>query len=250
MATLTVGDMKKIVAKYLDDATLADYITSGVDLLLIGMNNARRFAEKIHDFTYSQADTTLAIASTGTLLTAAAVSIKNVNSVSLPVAGSEYMPIEFLTNDEWVSRTRKQIGRAEYSATATLADLGVSNRNVLCYQNGRTLFLYPGSSFSFPITVRLNVVKFLADYSADGDTDFFLEFGPDFIQWQTIFEVNKIKKCFAERTEGNISSEEVDGNAKAALQSLLQWDASLSGGTSTPQVEQPYPRDNRSAPRK
>lgn len=182
---------------------------------------------------------------TGTPVVANASSgviVKRVKYVSLPLSSGEYEPIEFLTSDEQMSRTRKAIGRQPFNASKSLVNLGVSTLgNPLAYQNGQMLFLSP-STLAFPITAQVSVVQFMPDYVNSGSTDWFVQLAPEFLYWCGILEANYFFKRFTDvRIEGQINETEVQGYADKALASLIAWDESIVRGTSTPQSQMQGP---------
>lgn len=232
---MNIGDLKNLIAGYLKKNPY-DFLVNGVDTLLIAINNARRTAERLHDFKYSEASfiLTLPSASIGTMIPS---SIKRVRRVQLPIAGGDYIPIEFMTQDEWLARLRRQAGRTTYDSSLTLAQYGISMENPVAYQRGQALFLVPASQFTFPINVKLDVVQFLQDYIDDTGEDFLTDNAPEYLQWQAIIESNKYWKEFVPRQEGGV--EEPQQYADMAWQSLLEWDNSLSQSTSTPAPQPP-----------
>ena len=221
-----------------------------IDLGLVAINSARRYLERAHDFKYAEKNVFVSIpASTaGGLLTACHetsaltgthVGVKRVSSVLLPVASSSYQPIEFMTEDEWVARTRRQIGRQPYDATKTLAQLGVTtNANPVCYQQGQTLFLDPQPTPS-AIVAQLNVTRWMPDYTADADTDFFTDRAPEALQWQALIELNKLFRVFVPKQESNVDEASLEKYRDEALQSLIAWDISTARSTSTPDAQAP-----------
>lgn len=240
----TIGNLRSIVASYMHRTTVDDLNTAGVsgpplfDIGLYGFNAARRKAERLADFKYAEADANLSIAAGGTLITAATglpanSTIKRVNSVTLAVADGN-IPIEFLTNDEWLDRIRRQIGRVAYNPAATLASLGFSEINPIAYQQAQTIVLLPAAQFIYPVATVINVVRFMPDYTADASTDFFCQWAPEYLQWECCLEVNKFFRRFSPKQEGNIDEVEVKAMADEALQSLLAWNSSMNIGTSTP----------------
>jgi len=172
---------------------------------------------------------------TGTAtVTADVVSIKRVNFVSLPLSDGTTQPVEFITNDEWLARIKRQIGRQPYNSFLTLEALGVSSPNPLGYIQANSIYIYPPSQITFPVVAALNVVRFLADYTTDADTDFFTEFGPNYLQWAAIIELNKFSKTFVPRVEGELGEDVVQARSDSALAAFIAWDISISEGTSTP----------------
>lgn len=163
------------------------------------------------------------------------VAVKRVAMVSLPVAG-DYEPIEFLTNDEYLGRLRRQIGRQNYDPTKGFSDLGVSFKNPLAYQNANTLFLYPGN-LTLPIVAQLNVVQFLPAYTAGTDSDFFTQNGSEYLLWQGVLFANKWARRFIPKQENNVSETEIQGMADAALQAFITYDISTERSTSTPNAQ-------------
>lgn len=232
----TTVQIKTSIANYLQ-TTVAALTVNAIDLTLLALNNAMQAAERVHDFYYSQANATLSITSSGGVL---AANIKRVQNVILPVNGG-FIPIEFLTYDQWNSRLRMQAGRTPYDPARTTWQLGVSASNPTCFQQGQTLFLVPASQFTFPVTASLSIIQFLPLLAADSDTNFFTLFAPDFLQWQGVIECNKLIKFFVQRQEGNLDETNLQAEASNSFQSLIAWDRSIRDGTSTPLVNTPPP---------
>lgn len=164
------------------------------------------------------------------------VGIKRIQNVLLPLTTGDLVPIEFLTNDDWISRILRLNGRQPWNPGLTSYQLGISANNPTCYQQGQSLFLVPPSQFHFPITATLSVVQWMPDYVANNDTDYFTMYGPEFLQWQGIIEGNKLLQTFVQRREGNLDETNLQAEAQEALQALIAWDVTISNGTSTPYV--------------
>lgn len=217
-----------------------------IDLGLAAINSARRYLERAHDFKYSEVNVFVSIPAAGGSLTAcyatsaltgSTIGVKRVSSVQLPVASSGYQPIEFMTEDQWVARIRRQIGRQPYDATKTLAQLGVTtNANPVAYLQGQTICLDPSPGTT---TCQLNVTRWLADYTADADTDFLTLYAPEALQWQSLIELNKLFRVFVPKQESNVDEESLVKYRDEALQSLIAWDVSTCRGTSTPDAQAP-----------
>jgi hypothetical protein len=317
------------IVAYFTQSGVGDFTINGnADLLLFGLNNARRFAERAHDFFYSQIDCYLSIGSLGTALTSAHIdtsvtaagtlspnvagafaltgiynslpfyiqttggttyflsyngsawtitpggfvlgsnywiltttssspvgsytphgtntgtltitqttgtlSVKRVSNVLLPVADSFYVPIEFLTNDEWNERVAIQYGREHYNAAKTAEEIGISQFNAVAVQQGQTISLEPANQFTFPVIGKLSIVRWMPDYTAGTDSDFFTQFAPDFLMWMAIWYINNYFKVFVKRTEGNVDEGVVQSMAEMALQALIAWDNDIATGTTTP----------------
>lgn len=177
-------------------------------------------------------------ANTGTATVAAAtgpVTVKRVTMVALPIAGGAYQPIELLTSDEYSRMIRRQTGRQNFDPTKGLSDIGVSFLNPFAWQNGASMFI--AGNVPLPITVQLNVVQWMPPFVASTDSNFFTQFGAEYLQWRTILELNKTFREIVPRQEGNVDEAAVQVLADAALQSLIAWDNSIDLATTTPPPE-------------
>lgn len=176
-------------------------------------------------------------ANTGALTitqTMGTISVKRVSNVLLPIAGGFYVPIEFLTNDEWNERVMRLIGREHYNPVKSAEEVGISQFNAAAYQQGQTIVLVPPTLYTFPQTVKLSIVQWLPDYVNSTDSDFFTQYAPDFLMWRALCEINDYFKVNVARTEGNISEAFIQGQADSALQALIAWDNAIATGTTTP----------------
>ena len=137
----------------------------------------------------------------------------------------------------------RQAGRQDYDPAKTPAQYGFSASNPTAVQQGPTIFLFPATQFDYPLAgVSLDVVQFMPDYTKTATegvansglayTDFFLEFAPDYIFWQSVVSANKLCFRFVARKEGNTG--EPEDAAQAALSALIEWDNSLSRSTTSP----------------
>lgn len=179
-------------------------------------------------------------------IASANVGVKRVKYVALPIGGGQYEPIEFLTNDQFLSRVRMQTGRQSFNAIKTLPMLGATGLvNPLAYQNAQTIYISAPQNLTLPITAQLNIVQWLPDYTSGTDSDFITTYGADYMYFRGIYETNNLWKRFTERVEGNIDEEKVLALADDALQRLIAWDMSIDNGTS---AEQPPPFVPSAAP--
>jgi hypothetical protein len=244
---MQIIDLKNLIAGYLDQTNLGVFTINTEDTLLVALNNARKTAERAHDFYYSQADAYLSVStSAGNPITGAkttsggntAISIKRIRSAQLAVSDG-YIPIEFMRHDEYISRQRKQVGREPYIAGNTMASYGIATENPIAVQHGQTLYL-AGATFTYPIIVKLDVVQWMPDYANNTDEDFFVDFGSSYLQWQAILEGNRYWQRFVPKQEGAVMEESLTDAASVALQSLIEWDTDIAKGTSS--TGQPQPK--------
>lgn len=326
---MNINQIELAICAYLVQTSTSDFdINSNADILLLGINNARRYAERAHDFFLSQLDCFLSVGANGgsllsayvdTSVTAAGtlspnvagafaltgtfnslpfytktvstvvyflsyngtawtitaggftlgsdywilttastspvgvytahgantgaltiteatgtISVKRVSNVLLPIAGGFYVPIEFLTNDEWNERVMRLVGREHYNPVKSAEEVGISQFNAAAYQQGQTIVLVPPALYTFPQVVKLSIQRWMPDYVSTSDTDFFTQFAPDFLIWRAISEINNYFKVYVARTEGNIDEKFIQGQADAALQALIAWDVAIATGTTTP----------------
>lgn len=81
-------------------------------------------------------------------------------------------------------------------------DLVRSGCNLKAVLEGKILSLNLTASEDIP--VEISGYRWLKDYNDDSDTDFLLEDGFDFMQWQTILELNYIVQIYITRNEGSL----------------------------------------------
>lgn len=162
------------------------------------------------------------------------IGVKRVKYVSLPLTNGDYQPLEFLTSDQYTARQQMQIGREPYNPSTTLGNLGVSFLgNPLAYQNGQSIYL-AGYNVNLPIITQLSIVQWLPDYIDGTETDFITTYGPDFLRFQGLLEVNKLFRRYAPKQEGNLDETAITAEASAALQTLIAWDNNINTSTTTP----------------
>jgi hypothetical protein len=241
---MTVADLKELMAIYLGRTAASDLTLNSVDTALYALNSARRLAERSHNFKYAEDNAFISVGSTGANIIGGCyeeaaftnlMQIKRIETALLPLTNGEYQPIEFMTQTEFLSRVRRQTGRTLFNASKTLAQLGVSTENVILYQNGHRVYLYPAPASA--ITVQLECVRWMPDYSVSVTTDFFTQFAPEYLQWQAILECNKFWRRYVPKQESNIDEAAVQAMADAALQSLIAWDYSTVSASSTPEQQ-------------
>jgi len=86
---------------------------------------------------------------------------------------------------------------------------------------GKTLRLNVKNDQNIP--VEISGYRWLPDYTNDNDTDFLLQDGFAFMQWQTILELNYIVQIYVNRNEGSLPPPEKARNE--AWNSLMVNDA-------------------------
>jgi len=161
----------------------AQYTIDSVNLLTTAINAAQRKVQSLIDFEYCMIDADLAITQstlTGNITnaklagTSTAVTLKRIQHVGLPIAGSDFIPIEFLTDETQADRIKRQLGRQGYDPALTAAEYGIGDTAPYAWQQGQLIRFGPSSQFTAAslaptFTARLNAIKFLPEY-VDGDT--------------------------------------------------------------------------------
>jgi hypothetical protein len=94
-------------------------------------------------------------------------------------------------------------------------------------QQANILMVYPNAQVVVPqnpLPVFLDVIRFFPDYTdTDNNTDFMLQFGDDFLMWDSCVRLNPLVKEFVPRQEGNVPTP-TDARDQA-WQDLIAWDA-------------------------
>jgi hypothetical protein len=235
---MKVKSLKVRVATFLQQR-VADYVVDGVDLLLDQINESHREMQTQYDFQYSRVTvdalvdlqngcqiTPLPLHGTTTL-----VSVKKVLQPWLTDKQGNDRPLKFVDRD-W---QREDLRERWYGIPTPFAPV---QRDVPTYptfyetylvQMATTLFLYPSATTVFPqnpVPVFLDVVRFFPDYADDDDNpDFLLQYGSDFLTWDTICRLNVLNKEFVPRQEGNVAPP--TDLRDAAWAKLLAWDAQI-----------------------
>lgn len=236
---MTISNLKAAIAAY-HQKGLADFTVSGVDLVLLAINNARKAADRVHDWNAQQMELELSVVpSTGGDLAMAFVEgdeenvkrIKTIDCVYFKTADGNLIPIELDTKKNvgiWAKERirRRALGlRYPSDADLTMADLasiGRGRRPLIAYQHGNSLFLDPPFTEAQKIAIDASV--WLDDYTDDEeDEDWMLLHGADYLMWAGVCEINYFAQSFVVRGEGILSPPERVRDQK--LQELILWDS-------------------------
>lgn len=173
-------DLATAIATYLEK-TPADFLIGGTNLLLLAVNNAKKWAQQTHDFELcrTQASVTVSLSSGGTLSsavlpgTSTAVDVKLIEAAYLAYGDGGLKPIWFVDKKNQTRDLRTRLQGWPYRSNIdsppidSAASLGLEDTPQLV-QQGDALTLWPASNAAFSgatsFTVRLDVVKWLPDY--------------------------------------------------------------------------------------
>lgn len=158
--------------------------------------------------------------------------IKEVIAVQRTNVDGILVPLDFTRADIAIERDRYELEMSEdyepyrrYPSDAALLQRGTNGTII---QRGSKLHVYPVDAItSTPLQVTLEAYGLLADYTAANlndavATDFFLQYGANFLQWSIICELNFLFRTFVTRQEGNVTSPEKE--REKAWRELLLWD--------------------------
>ena len=236
---MILSTLKKVCAAYHQVST-ATLTVDGVDLFLIAANNARGNAELLHNFELARVQASLSIdGETGADLSTAVITsggawsgLKEVIAVQRTNVDGILVPLDFTRADIAIERDRSELEMSEdyepyrrYPSDAALLQRGTNGTII---QRGSKLHVYPVDAItSTPLQVTLEAYGLLADYTAASltdvvPTDFFLQYGANFLQWSIICELNFLFRTFVTRQEGNVTSP--DKEREKAWRELLLWD--------------------------
>jgi hypothetical protein len=203
--------------------------------LVLAANNARRFAEMRHDF--SAFDVT----GRATVVGGAVVSLDSVELLDGYGTGNVSMKsvraVHTVTDDQYekplkvvqkqteviASWKRDQLATASRYGRSDVAD-STWTGDPYAMINGRFLSIQPLGDY----TIHIDGNRWADDYIHDDDTDFFLQKGFEFMQWQMIVEMNNMLLKFVPRQEGSLPAPTQARDI--ALENLIAMDSySIAG---------------------
>ncbi len=247
---MNLATLKATVAEY-HEKEITDLTRGEVDLFLVAANNARKKAEKRHDFKFCQLRATLVVDGVnGGALEDAEItpedkfaSIRQISSIGGMTAGGRVVPLNFSSYEaaveedrtvfnaggEWLDRTP-----ADWEVEAFAGSFGGG-----IVQRGDMLFRYPGGvNTTTDGLVYIEGTGWLLDYTdaqlAEPEADpqdFFLEHGFEWLQWEIIMALNYKFQTFVPRQEGNVGSPQ--SLRDEAWRDLVVWDSYAVAANST-----------------
>lgn len=213
----------KSVAQMTDD-------TTGVDMFLVAVNNARKKAERDHSFESSWCRATLSVAPTvGGLLSAATFvplntfsGIKEIISVQgKSLTDNSYFPLILRRPNQGPPRNVPRYP----TDGQVFSSFGCS----YLILRGDAIYKFPDDGTGAAITIYLEAYGWLNDYTdamlleSAASPDFIVSHGFEFLQWTVILELNYVFQTFVFRQEGNPGAPE--RKQQAAWDSLVAWDS-------------------------
>lgn len=227
---MNLVDLKATCAAY-HNKEPEDLLVGSVDLFLTAANNARRLAEKRHNFEAAWVKATLNVDYvTGALFS---------NAVTLPAdrfsSVKEIISLQGQVNDCWVPiRFTHPKGLPE-AYDWTYPRYPTDGQALSCASNfglvirGDNVYLFPDQTTSGTLAIRIEGYGWLNDYTeamltngSAAPQDFLLEFGFDYLQWSIIIELNYRFHTFVNRQEGNVGTP--SALKQEAWEDLVAWD--------------------------
>lgn len=231
---MNFGELQTTVAAYLHrDA--GDFVFGSVNILKGAINRARKYAEKRNEFDFTKVParlssvplTTGALISTATDLSGNSLSVKQIERAW--TADGSYNKLQFLEFMDYQSYQNRLQRRGLNYFEGTLHPLSNTTSAMsnplppTLMQHGERVYIMPedqqiwGTS---PVNLRLDVVRWMPDYSADADTDFFLTHGEDWMLYRSLIELQFYLKEDQRVQIGAAVMQE-------AWDTMLKWNASL-----------------------
>lgn len=169
---MNVLEAQDIIAAYMLRSSTALKTAGNVNLIVRALNNAKKFAQRRHDFELCKCTASVSVSPlpTGGALssavlygTATAVSIKRIERAAIANTAGGTLPVHFASR-EWIEehvRRRVDVGTLDLlydtNASSTTSD-------PVLIQQGDKIYFYPDVTAAK--TVYLDIVKWLADYDA------------------------------------------------------------------------------------
>lgn len=231
---MTIADLAQAIRDYHAIPNSHADITLINRLILGALNNARKKAERSHDFALAIVHATLSVSpSTGASLANAVVGvtttpIKSIINAFMPQTGGGLLPITVRPRKEYVALVRTANERATWSSDSTVPPTAwtrTSNFNEL-HTLGQQVFLHPDPTTA--VTIEIDGFRWLSAYTSITDieaTDLLLEHGHDFLMWSAILELNHRTEIFVPRQEGTLPPPR--DMRDEAWESLILWDSFL-----------------------
>lgn len=232
---MTVAQIKLRIAN-LFHKTVGDFSVNGEDMLLTAMNAAKLLAEQTHDFEKSKRLVQLVLSSpqgaalsTATLYgTNTAVAVKSILNAGIVGTDGSIAPIDFRKRDSVLAEMRKVNRLNPLDNILRYPDEaweGYATGVRELMQWGDQVLLRP-MVIEGSLTIVCEAYTNMPDYTSTGTyTDFFTDFGHNYLVWQSVVELNHYFKTFIARQEGNVNPPEK--LAQQALLSLINWDVYL-----------------------
>lgn len=238
---MNVGDLKDTIAAFLQ-VPVADTIQNGMDLCMLALNNAKKKAERMHDWNCEEVSAyggcTDGLGAWGNMTivnddaSTELIALKQVQSFYLETEdGQTLVPLLHHTKKHGAVWAKERLeARGLDSAYRHRGDSSVANE--LIATNGRNGYRHEvfvqGKKYEIhpnpagERVVWVDAYRWLPAYSSDDDEDFFTEQGHDYLMYAGIVELNLLFQTFIPQAEGNLAPPEKARDT--ALAGLIEFD--------------------------
>lgn len=204
---MNYGNFKKYVLAYIK-RTAAHMTVDGQDCLGVAINAARKFSERIVDFENNRVRGQIVInlangtdVSAVTTLAGGALAVKTIKAATVDYDDQTTLPLDLIARADHLNRVKRRLDVTLRDETQRSIGDRVLTPALSLVRFGSLLYLSPNTAQSFgstegatTVTVGLDVIKWMPDYSADGDTDFLLEHCYDYLTLRTVQMLNAFLK--------------------------------------------------------
>jgi hypothetical protein len=240
---MDIKSLKVKIATYLQKVPSDFVITNpsppptSVDLLLDAINKSHQWAQQQRDFENCKVSVdALVDLNNGVPIsplplhgTSTQVTIKKVLRAYIADGYGGVRPMKFVSRDWQYADAGQRWDGVPYPWAPHQRDMPSypTFYEVYLTQQANILMLYPNAQVVVPqnpLPVFLDVIRYFPDYQdTDSNTDFLLQFGDDYLMWDSCVRLNPLVKEFVPRQEGNVPAPTDERDQ--AWQDLITWDA-------------------------
>jgi hypothetical protein len=242
---MDIKSLKLKIATYLQKVPNDFIVTDGVntvDLLLDAINKSHQWAQLQRDFEQCKVSvdalvdlqngvpiSPLPLHGTSTNGGAVQVTVKKVLRAYIADGFGGVRPMKFVSRDWQYADAGQRWDGVPFPWAPNQRDAPSypTFYEVYLTQMANILMLYPNAKVVVPqnpMPIFLDVIRFFPDYqNTDANTDFMLQFGDDFLMWDSCVRLNPLVKEFVPRQEGNVPTP--TDNRDQAWADLIAWDA-------------------------
>lgn len=159
--------------------------------------------------------------------------VKEITAVTRVNSIGYSIPVPYMREDMALDRDRDlnnlDADTFYYFRYPSDADFLLQHNATAIVQRNNALYIYPGGvNITSPYAVGIRGYGWLSEYTDSNltdtnPTDYFIQYGPSYMQWACICELNYLFQRFVSRQEGVLSAPEK--KKEEAWQKLLVWDA-------------------------
>ena len=226
---MSVLDVRNQIAAYIQ-VPLSEFLVDGTDIGLLAMNNARKHAEKVHEWN-CQVDNIYLPHNNGkgswavglTEVDGLSISVKQPETFYVSTDGGETQTeTPHTTKKNEANRSFEQRHYGQYTSRHLADDEECLTSDILKSVLHGYNFAF-NSKLKSNVTVWLDCYKWLDSYTEDEQTDFFIEHGAEYLMWAAVVETNYHFGTFVPQQEGTLSPPEKARDK--ALFALTEFDS-------------------------